>query len=73
MSIQTELIADSKSTESSNKTKKRNTERVQNENKNMTHDTKQSISLQKNADSVSAQTNADNSEDISSTNSREIN
>ena len=35
ISIQTELITDYKSTESSKKTKKSNTERVKNENKNI--------------------------------------
>ena len=80
--IQTELITDSKSTETSKKTKKSNTERererererVKNENKNITYiDPKQSTPLHKNADNVSTKENADNSEDNSSINSRDIN
>ena len=74
ISIQSELIADCKSTKSSNKTKNSNTERVQNENKNMTYiNPKQSIRLHKISDNTSTKENADNSKDNSSTNSRDFN
>ena len=74
ISIQTELITDSKLTESSKKFKKCNTGTVKSENKNTTHiDPKQSASLHKNADSASTKENADNREDNSSINSRDIN
>ena len=55
-------------------TKKSNTERVQNENKNMTHiDQNQSKLLHKNIDNASTKENAENSDDNSSTNSRDTN
>ena len=74
ISIHIELITDSKSTESSKKTKKSNTERVKNENKNITHiDPKQSTPLHKNADNASSKENADDSEDNSSINIHDIN
>ena len=73
-STQTELITGSKLTESSKKSKKSNTERVENENKNITHiDPKQSTPLPTNADNASTKENADNSEDNSSINSCDIN
>ena len=50
ISTQTELITDSKLTESSKKSEKSNTDRVKKENKNKTHiDPKQSTPLHKNA------------------------
>ena len=59
-STQTELITGSKLTESSKKSKKSNTERVENENKNITHiDPKQSTPLPTNADNASTKENAD--------------
>ena len=68
------MITDSKLTESAKKSEKSNTERVKNENKNKTHnDLKQSTPLHKNADNASTKVNADNSEDNSSVNSRDIN
>ena len=73
-STQAELITDSKLTESSKKSKKSNKERVESENKNITHiDPQQSTPLPKNADNASTKENADNSEDNSSINSRDIN
>ena len=66
ISVQTELITDSKSTESSNKTKNSNTERVQHGSKNMTRiDPKQSTPLHKNVHNASTKENAGNSEDNS--------
>ena len=74
ISYQTELLTDSKSTETSQKTKESNTERVKNENKNITYlDPKQSTPLHKNADSLSTKENAKNSEDNSLINRRDIN
>ena len=74
ISIQTELLTDSKSTETSQKTKESNTERVKNENKNITYlNPKQSTPLHKNADSLSTKENAKNSEDNSLINRRDIN
>ena len=74
ISTQTELITDSKLTESSNKSEKNNTEGVKNENKNITHtDPKQSAPLHKKSDNASTKENAENSEDNSSINSRDIN
>ena len=75
ISIQTELITDSKSTETPKKLKRViQRERVKNENKNITYiDPKQSISLHKNADHPCSKENAENSEDNSSINSRDIN
>ena len=62
----TKPITDSKSTESANKTKNSNTERVQHGSKNMTLiDPKQSTPLHKNAHNASTKENADNSEDNS--------
>ena len=59
ISTQTELITDSKLTESSKKSEKSNTDRVKKENKNKTHiDPKQSTPLHKNADSASTKENA---------------
>ena len=74
ISIQTELITVSKLAKSSKKSKKSNTETVKSENKNTTHiDPKQPTSLPKNANSASTKENADNREDNSSINSRDIN
>ena len=54
ISTQTELLTDSKLTESSKKSKKSNAKRVQNESKNITHiDPKQSTPLHKNTDNAS--------------------
>ena len=76
ISIQTESTTDSKLTESSKISKKNNTdrERVKNGSKNITHiDPKQSTPLHKNADNASSKENADNNEDNSLINSRDIN
>ena len=72
ISIQTELIADSKSTESS---KKREHSRKSTEQKqNLTYiDPEQPTPLHNNAGTSSAKKNAGNSEDNSSTNSHDIN
>ena len=54
ISTQIELIADSKLTEFFKKSEKSNTERVKNENKNITHiGPKKSTPLHKNADNAS--------------------
>ena len=72
--LQTELIADSKLTESSKKFKKSNTERVKNVNKNIAHiDPKQSTSLHKSSGNACTKENVDDIEDNSSINNREIN
>ena len=64
ISTQTEIITDFKLTESSKESEKSNTERVKNENKNITHiDPKQSTPIHKNADNASSKENAENSED----------
>ena len=64
ISTQTEIITDFKLTESSKESEKSNTERVKNENKNITHiDRKQSTPIHKNADNASSKENAENSED----------
>ena len=78
ISIQTESTTDSKLTESSKISKKSNTdrerERVENESKNITYiDPKQSTPLHKNDNSASSEENADNNEDNSLINSRDIN
>ena len=76
ISIQTESTTDSKLTESSKISKKSNTdrERVKNGSKNITHNgSKQSTPLHKNADNASSKENADNNEDNSLINSRDIN
>ena len=76
ISIQTESTTDSKLTESSKISKKSNTdtERVKNESKNITYiDPKQSTPLHKNDNSASSKENADNNEDNSLINSRDIN
>ena len=71
ISTQTKLITDSKSTESSTISEKRNTERVKNEKKNKAHiDPKQSTSSHKNTDNASTKANAHSSEDNSSIKSR---
>ena len=74
ISTQTELITDSKLTESSKKSEKSNTDRVKKENKNKTHiDPKQSTPLHKNADNASTKQNADTSEDNSLISSHDFN
>ena len=74
ISTQTELMTDSKLTESSTKSEKSNTDRVKNENKNKTHiDRKQSTPLPKHADNASTKENANNSDDNSSIKSRDVN
>ena len=76
ISIQTESTTDSKLTESSKISKKSNTdrERVENESKNITYiDPKQSTPLHKNDNSASSEENADNNEDNSLINSRDVN
>ena len=70
-STQTELITDSKLTESSKKSgnSNRKRERVKNEKKNKSHiDPQQSTPLCKNADDASTKETAENSEDNSSIN-----
>ena len=71
ISTQTELLTDSKLTESSKKSKKSNTKKVSREwKKNITHiDPKQSTPLHKNTDNASTKDNTDNSEDNSLINS----
>ena len=67
-------MADSKLTESSEKSEKSDTQRVKNENKNKTHtDLKQSTLLHKNVDNASTNESTDNSDNNSSINRHDIN